>query len=98
VAHDGTTGLARAQAGRFDVIVCDIGLPGLDGYEVLRQLRGSLHGAAPFAIALSGYGQADDRAQARDAGFDQYLVKPIQAEALIEVLGSDACQRRRGAV
>jgi signal transduction histidine kinase/ActR/RegA family two-component response regulator len=96
-AHDGVAGLARAQAERFDVIVCDIGLPGLDGYEVLRRLRAAEHGAVPFAIALSGYGQHDDRTRARDAGFDRYLVKPIQAEALLELIASEECRRRRGA-
>ncbi len=87
-AHDGKDGLARALAGDFDVVICDIGLPGLDGYEVLGRLRGAAAGSRPYAIALSGYCQAEDRARALDAGFDQYLVKPIQPEALLAVLGS----------
>lgn len=62
-AHNGAHGLALA--GDFDVVICDIGLPGLDGYEVLGSLRSTAHGARPHAIARSGYCQADDRARAR---------------------------------
>jgi signal transduction histidine kinase/CheY-like chemotaxis protein len=94
-AYDGSAGLAAAQARRFDVIVCDIGLPGLDGYEVVRRLRASADGAAPYVIALSGYCQAEDRARALAAGFDQYVVKPIQPEALLALIGAEACQQRR---
>jgi signal transduction histidine kinase/CheY-like chemotaxis protein len=94
-AHDGASGLAAALQERFDVIICDIGLPGLDGYEVLRRLRATADGATPYAIALSGYCQAEDRSRALASGFDQYLVKPIQPEALLAVIGSSACQARR---
>jgi signal transduction histidine kinase len=87
-AHDGSTGLSRALAGNFDVVICDIGLPGLDGYEVLGRLRSAQAGSRPYAIALSGYCQAEDRARALDAGFDQYLVKPITPEALLAVIGA----------
>jgi len=98
-AHDGVAGLAAALQAPFDVIICDIGLPGLDGYEVARRLRASSAGARPYAIALSGYCQSDDRARALDAGFDQYFVKPIQPEALLAVIAAHACQERRdGAV
>jgi signal transduction histidine kinase len=85
-AHDGAAGLAAALDGNFDVIVCDIGLPGLDGYEVMRRLRASTDGARPFAIALSGYGQAEDRARGFEAGFDHYLVKPVQPDALLAAM------------
>ena len=94
-AHNGADGLALALAGDFDVLICDIGLPGLDGYEVLRRLRSAATGERPYAIALSGYCQAQDRARALDAGFDHYLVKPIQPDALLSVIGSDLCQCRR---
>ncbi|WP_332877046.1 ATP-binding protein [Massilia sp. S19_KUP03_FR1] len=94
-AHNGADGLALALAGDFDVVICDIGLPGLDGYQVLGSLRSAVDGARPYAIALSGYCQADDRARALDAGFDQYLVKPIQPDLLLTVIGSELCQCRR---
>lgn len=93
-AHDGKAGLAMALAGRFDIVICDIGLPELDGYEVVGGLRRDSPGAGPYAIALSGYCQARDRAQALDAGFDHYLVKPIQADTLLALIGSGQCQRR----
>jgi signal transduction histidine kinase len=87
-ANDGSTGLAQALAGNFDIVICDIGLPGLDGYEVLGRLRSAAPGSKPYAIALSGYCQAEDRARALDAGFDQYLVKPIAPDALLAVIGA----------
>ncbi len=94
-AHDGNAGLAAALASRFDVVICDIGLPGMDGFDLSKALRGSQHGARPYAIALSGYCQAEDRARAIDAGFDHYLVKPVRPEALLALIASDDCQRRR---
>ena len=87
-ANDGSTGLAQALARTFDVVICDIGLPGLDGYEVVGRLRSAATGARPYLIALSGYCQAEDRARALDAGFDQYLVKPVAPEALLAVIGA----------
>ena len=89
-SYDGAAGLQAALEGAFDVIICDIGLPGLDGYEVARRLRAAPGGARPYAIALSGYCQLDDRTRALDAGFDQYLVKPIQAETLLALIAADA--------
>jgi signal transduction histidine kinase/CheY-like chemotaxis protein len=94
-AHDGNSGLAAALARQCDVVICDIGLPGLDGYDLIKALRDSAHGARPYAIALSGYCQAEDRARAIDAGFDHYLVKPVRPEALLALISSDECQRRR---
>jgi len=94
-SYDGAAGLQAALQAPYDVIICDIGLPGLDGYAVAQRLRAAPGGARPYAIALSGYCQADDRTRALDAGFDQYLVKPIQAEALLALLASTACQQRR---
>jgi CheY-like chemotaxis protein len=85
-AHDGVSGVARALGEGFDVVICDIGLPGLDGYEVMRQLRAAPGAAQPYAIALSGYGQQEDRARGLEAGFDEYLVKPIQPEALLAIV------------
>ena len=64
----------------------DIGLPVMDGYELARRLRAQ-HGGAPCAlIALTGYGQEDDRARSHDAGFDHHLVKPIALDALMSLL------------
>ncbi|WP_296948897.1 hybrid sensor histidine kinase/response regulator [uncultured Massilia sp.] len=85
-AHDGDAGLALALGGGWDVIVCDIGLPGLDGLGLMQALRAAPAGAAPYAIALSGYGQPDDRERGLQAGFDRYLVKPVAAELLRELV------------
>jgi signal transduction histidine kinase/ActR/RegA family two-component response regulator len=94
-AYDGKAGLAAALEGGFDALICDIGLPGLDGMELVGRLRRSANGRRPYAIALSGYCQAEDRSRAMEAGFDHYCVKPVSAEALIALLASDPCQRRR---
>ena len=88
IAGDGHAGLALALEGRFDAVVCDIGLPGLDGLELMARLRaaGADTGARPLTIALSGYGQPQDRERALAAGFDRYLVKPVAPAVLIELL------------
>ncbi|MCS0627787.1 hybrid sensor histidine kinase/response regulator [Telluria mixta] len=83
---DGRAGLARALAEPWDVIVCDIGLPELDGLKLMQALRAQQEGARPYAIALTGYGQPDDEARGLAAGFDRYLVKPVGAAALLAVV------------
>jgi signal transduction histidine kinase/ActR/RegA family two-component response regulator len=89
-ATDGQTGLTMASEEHFDVLLCDIGLPGINGYDVVSELRRRRADASsmPFSIALSGYGQADDRSRATDAGFDRYFVKPVEGTALLSVLSS----------
>ena len=86
IAHDGGAGLDALMAHDFDVVVCDIGLPGMDGLEVLSALRASDKPLQPVAIGLSGYGQAEDRSRALAAGFDHYLVKPVSPEALLALV------------
>jgi DNA-binding response OmpR family regulator len=85
-AADGRTGLALALDQPWDVIVCDVGLPGLDGLALMRALRARQEGARPYAVALTGYGQPDDEARGLAAGFDRYLVKPVGAGALLAVV------------
>jgi signal transduction histidine kinase/ActR/RegA family two-component response regulator len=80
-AEDGPSGVEAARAVRPDVALIDIGLPGFDGYEVARRVRGE-QGNSMRLIAVSGYGQAEDRQWSRDAGFDAHLVKPVAAEQL----------------
>jgi signal transduction histidine kinase/ActR/RegA family two-component response regulator len=94
-AHDGKSGLAAAIAGGYDVLICDIGLPGIDGLELIASLRRAPNGQRPYAIALSGYCQSEDRLRALDAGFDHYCVKPASADFLLGLLASAPCQRRR---
>ena len=90
-ALDGLAGVAAALAHRPDVALVDIGLPGLDGYEVARRIRaaGTAWSAQVTLIALTGYGQASDIDRARAAGFDQHLLKPVdpvQLELLLEAV------------
>ena len=87
VAYDGQAGLAAALARRYDIVICDIGLPGIDGLEVVGKLRAARAHDKPLSIALSGYGQTEDRQRAVDAGFDRYLVKPVEPDALLELVG-----------
>lgn len=87
-AFDGTAGLALACEGRFDIVLCDIGLPGMDGYNLVRSLRAKAGSYAPFCVAISGYGQPEDRMHALSAGFDQHLVKPIDVDDLLKLIAS----------
>ncbi len=86
VAEDGPQGIAQARAGRPEVVLIDIGLPGLNGYEVARHLRDLPGGHNLLLIAMTGYGQAEDRRRARAAGFDIHLVKPVQLDQLEDIL------------
>jgi len=87
-AYDGHEGLAAARERAWDVIICDVGLPGMDGLDLIRAVRGDGrgHDKRPFAVALSGYGQDEDRQRGLAAGFDHYLVKPVAAASLREVI------------
>jgi PAS domain S-box-containing protein len=90
VALDGPRALEAAQAEEPEVVLLDIGLPQMDGYEVARRLR-ARRGAGPAVlVALTGYGQEDDRRRSREAGFDYHLVKPVEPGALRELLAARA--------
>jgi CheY-like chemotaxis protein len=86
LAHDGPTAVERARAGRPSAILLDIGMPGMDGYEVAKQLRQEDWCRGTVLIAVSGYGQAEDRERSRQAGFDHHLVKPVDYETLLPLL------------
>jgi CheY-like chemotaxis protein len=68
------------------VVLLDLGLPGMSGYEVCRRLRDGHLAHGPRVVALTGYGQDEDRRRTREAGFDRHLVKPVDPEELREVL------------
>jgi CheY-like chemotaxis protein len=85
-AFDGEEAMAEAQAFKPDVILLDIGLPKLDGREVCRRIRLEPWGRAMRIIAVTGWGQDEDRRKSADAGFDHHLVKPIQYSELQAVL------------
>jgi CheY-like chemotaxis protein len=89
VAHDGPQALASAERMRPDVVVLDLGLPVMDGFEVARRLRATCPGPhTPRLVALSGYGQDSDKANSRAAGFDVHLVKPVDLATLQAALES----------
>lgn len=88
IALDGATALATAQSFMPQVILCDIGLPGMNGYEIALQLRSQPAFKQTRLIALSGYGQEEDRRHSKAVGFDYHLSKPIEPDALMALLGS----------
>jgi signal transduction histidine kinase len=87
VAADGVAALARAVEWRPEVALVDIGLPGLDGYEVARRMRERL-GPGVRLVALTGHGQMQDRLRAMEAGFDAHLIKPFEFDELERALGA----------
>jgi CheY-like chemotaxis protein len=89
-ANDGVTGVEKALALQPEVALIDVGLPKLDGYEVARRIRaGSRNGGRrPLLIALTGYGAPEDRQRALEAGFDAHMVKPVDNDALEEVMAT----------
>jgi signal transduction histidine kinase len=88
IEHDGVAALASARREPPEVCLLDIGLPGMDGYELARSLRAFPETAHALLVALTGYGQDADRSRAIAAGFDRYVVKPIDPEQLSQVIGS----------
>jgi CheY-like chemotaxis protein len=86
-AHDGQAALSLAREVAPDIVLLDIGLPVMDGYEVAHQLRQLDGTQRSLLVAVTGYGQAEDRLRSREAGFDHHLVKPVDIEALRRLLG-----------
>jgi two-component system CheB/CheR fusion protein len=89
LAHDGPSAVELAEAARPDVVLLDIGLPGMDGYQVARRLRDRLD-PRTMLVALTGYGQDEDRRRAREAGFDHHLIKPVDMDALRALLADSS--------
>jgi two-component system CheB/CheR fusion protein len=77
MAHDGVAALEAVRKKYPDVVLLDIGLPRMDGYEVARRLRSMEDQRDTLLVALTGYGQTEDRRRSREAGFDHHLVKPV---------------------
>jgi PAS domain S-box-containing protein len=89
-AGDGQRGLALALHHRPEVVLIDLGLPGLDGFEVARAFRATSAGKTAALIAVTGYGQADDRRRSKEAGFDAHLVKPVSQSVLSSLIAAPA--------
>jgi PAS domain S-box-containing protein len=94
-ASDGTSGLELALSSKPDVALVDIGLPGMDGYEIARSVRASDDGHEVYMVAVTGYGRPEDRARALDAGFDAYIVKPLDVAGLKSALDPSAIAQGR---
>jgi CheY-like chemotaxis protein len=88
VTDNGPAGLSRAREFRPEVVLCDIGLPGMDGYQVARVFRADESLKDMFLVALSGYALPEDLQRAAEAGFDRHLAKPPRLDQLEELLSS----------
>jgi CheY-like chemotaxis protein len=88
VAHDGPAALKAFDAYRPAIVLLDIGMPGMDGYQVAREIRNRRTGTRVPLVALTGWGQEEDRRRAKAAGFDHHLVKPADIESLQALLAA----------
>jgi two-component system CheB/CheR fusion protein len=89
-AADGVRGLTLVETEHPEVAIIDIGLPGLDGYEVARRIRERPNGRAMLLLALTGYGSPSDYERSAEAGFDHHLVKPVDPSELARLLSGGA--------
>lgn len=87
-AYDGPSALETAEQWQPQAVFLDIGLPGMDGYEVAARLRELPQAKGAVLIAITGYGQEDDRLRSRQAGIDHHLVKPVAPDALRNLIDS----------
>jgi CheY-like chemotaxis protein len=87
-AYDGPSALRTAERWQPEAVFLDIGLPGMDGYEVAERLRELPQTKSAVLIAITGYGQEDDRLRSRRAGIDHHLVKPVSPDALQSLIES----------
>ena len=92
-AYDGDSALEVAREFKPEVVLCDIGLPGRDGYQVARALRELTETRDALLVALTGYGHDEDRQRATDAGFDAFQVKPVEPDALQALLAKHLSER-----
>lgn len=86
IAHDGLQALQMAATLKPDIVLLDIGLPVLSGHDTARRMRADSATANAVLIALTGWGEAEDRRRSREAGFDYHLVKPVRIEDLEKIL------------
>ena len=88
VARNGPEALAACRQQRPDAVLLDIGLPGMSGFEVAKQLRDEFGSATPFLVAVTGYGRVGDYRQSAAAGIDVHLVKPVDMNELDRILSA----------
>lgn len=85
-AHDGESAVSSAESFLPDVVLLDIGLPKLNGYEVAQRIRENVWGQSMFLIAVTGWGQDEDRARSSEVGLNVHMVKPVEPSALERLL------------
>jgi CheY-like chemotaxis protein len=95
LAHDGSEAVETAMRMRPDVVILDIGMPRMNGYDAARRIREQEPNRSALLIAITGWGQDLDRRRSLEAGFDHHLIKPVEAEALDKLLQSFASSSRR---
>src|SRR5688572_20736838 len=93
IAYDGPEAIVAADEFRPAVALLDIGLPKLSGYDIARHVR-SRQGEQVLLVAITGWGQEDDRRRAREAGFDHHFTKPADFEVLLELIGQELDKRK----
>lgn len=86
VAYDGQQALTMAESFRPDVVLLDIGMPKMNGYETAQQMRSQPWAARTTLVALTGWGHDEDKRRATDAGFDRHFTKPVDPVALLQML------------
>jgi DNA-binding response OmpR family regulator len=96
IAYDGAQAVAAESDFRPEVVLLDIGLPKLSGYDVARSIR-SARGGEVLIIAITGWGQEEDRARARDAGFDHHFTKPVDFDVLLDLIDRESPPPRASA-
>lgn len=89
-AHDGASALDLLTAFAPHLILCDIGLPGMSGYDLVVEMRARTRDRKVVIVAATGYGQASDRTRSLEAGFDHHLVKPIEIDVLLDFVAQQA--------
>jgi PAS domain S-box-containing protein len=93
-AYDGQSGLAAASRFKPDMVLIDLAMPGMDGFDTRQRLREQGGGAVPYLVAMTGFGNEEDRRRTRAAGFDGHLIKPVELDSLVNLL--DEARRRAG--
>lgn len=97
VAYGGPEGLAKVRSFKPDVVICDIGLPGMDGFDIARAVRADPEIRDTALVAMTGYAQGSDVKKMREAGFDAHIAKPASIEKILSVLGDVSKARDRKA-
>ena len=91
--YDGASALRLLEEATFDVVLADLGMPGIDGYELARAVRDGLGSQGPILVALTGWSRSEDRRRSREAGFDGHLAKPVEMETLLDLVDGIARAR-----